>query len=392
MSTRHTEKPPAPLGYGPPRTRLALRLALVYAAVAALWILLSDSALDALGLPLTVEQQLSSLKGLGFVLVTAVVLYVFVSRWVRRLRASQERYWRLFENATEGITVFTVVRDQQGALTDLVVTDVNSIQLERTQLTRDQVVGHRMTQQHGPDERLRSYFDLVASAVAAGHPIESELRVRSVGAHELLSAYPFEHDLWALAALDVTQTRRAEEDLRKQEEHIRQAYVDVLDAVTGGKLILLTEEDLAAELGVPLCIPAQITSAKQMPEARRRVSKAARQSFPGWTELTDLLNPACEALGNALKHGHGGTYQVYAKDGRLQVAVSDDGPGIDFRTLPRAALVPGFSTAASLGMGFTIMLQLCDRVLLSTRPGRTEIVLEVAAGSEAAVEMVTALA
>ena len=29
-------------------------------------------------------------------------------------------------------------------------------------------------------------------------------------------------------------------------------------------------------------------------------------------------------------------------------------------------------------MGFTIMLQVCERVLLSTRPGRTAVVLEFA--------------
>ena len=54
-------------------------------------------------------------------------------------------------------------------------------------------------------------------------------------------------------------------------------------------------------------------------------------------------------------------------------------PGIDFRTLPRATLQRGFSTASSLGMGFTIMLQVCERVLLSTHPGRTTVVLEFAA-------------
>jgi anti-sigma regulatory factor (Ser/Thr protein kinase) len=68
------------------------------------------------------------------------------------------------------------------------------------------------------------------------------------------------------------------------------------------------------------------------------------------------------------------------------VAIADDGPGIDFRTLPKATLVPGFSTAASLGMGFTIMLQLCERVLLSTRPGRTVVVLEFAAAREPALQ------
>jgi anti-sigma regulatory factor (Ser/Thr protein kinase) len=370
---------------------MAVRLSVAYAVVASLWILLSDRVVEALRLPLGAERTIGSLKGMGFVLVTAAVLFFFTARWATRLQASQARYWRLFENATEGIVVFSVRRGNHGELSDLLVSDVNSIQLERTRSTRDQMIGRRMTRQRGPDERLRSYFDLVASAVAAGHPVEAELRIASEDAHELLSAYPIEPDLWALAALDITQTRRAEEALRKQEESIRHAYVDVLDAVTGGKLILLTEEDLAAELGAPLCIPTQISKPAQLAEARQLMTDAARAGFPEWTDLTDLLSPACEAMSNALKHGHGGTYQVYAKDGRLQVAVSDEGPGIDFRTLPRATLVPGFSTAASLGMGFTIMLQLSDRVLLSTRPGHTEIVLEVEAGSEAAVQMMTAL-
>ncbi|MGE5228599.1 MAG: ATP-binding protein, partial [Deltaproteobacteria bacterium] len=76
---------------------------------------------------------------------------------------------------------------------------------------------------------------------------------------------------------------------------------------------------------------------------------------------------------------------AFCRGESLQVAITDEGPGIDFRTLPRATLVPGFSTAASLGMGFTIMLQLCERVLLSTRPGRTVVVLEIAAARDQSV-------
>jgi anti-sigma regulatory factor (Ser/Thr protein kinase)/PAS domain-containing protein len=372
--------------------RLALRLALLYAAVASLWILVSDRFVDVLGLSRGVERDVSSLKGLGFVLVTAVFLFVFARRWARRLDLFQRRYWRLFENASEGITLFQVERDEHGALADLVVADVNPIQAERTQTPRRQTLGSRMTRQAGPDERLRSYFDLVAGGVAAGHAVRAELRVSSENAHELLVAYPIETDLWALAAMDVTETRRAEEVLRKQEEHLRQAYVDVIDAVTGGKLILLPEDDLATQLGAPLCIPTRVKDAAQVSSARRVVAQAAAAGFPGWNDFGDLLSPVCEALNNAVKHAQGGTYQVYAKDGRLQVAIVDEGPGVDFRTLPKATLTPGFSTAASLGMGFTIMLQLCDRVLLSTRPGRTEIVLEVEADSEAAAQLLTSIA
>jgi anti-sigma regulatory factor (Ser/Thr protein kinase) len=59
--------------------------------------------------------------------------------------------------------------------------------------------------------------------------------------------------------------------------------------------------------------------------------------------------------------------------------ISDKGPGIDFSILPKATLLSGFSTKQSLGMGFSFMLEFCDRVLLSTQPGNTIIVLEITA-------------
>lgn len=83
---------------------------------------------------------------------------------------------------------------------------------------------------------------------------------------------------------------------------------------------------------------------------------AAVERFPDWAAATDLRAPVGEALVNALRHAGGGSYQVFARGDALQVLVRDEGPGIDFRMLPRATL-RGFSTASSLGMGFTIMLQ-----------------------------------
>jgi anti-sigma regulatory factor (Ser/Thr protein kinase) len=85
-----------------------------------------------------------------------------------------------------------------------------------------------------------------------------------------------------------------------------------------------------------------------------------------------------EAATNALKHAGSGSCQLFRRGGTVQVAVSDTGPGIDFRLLPKATLLPGFSSAQSLGMGFTIMLDLSDRILLATAPGRTRVVLEFA--------------
>jgi ligand-binding sensor protein/anti-sigma regulatory factor (Ser/Thr protein kinase) len=299
---------------------------------------------------------------------------------------SEERYRRLFDNSAEGLTVFRVEPGGDGEDGDLVVVDLNPTQARRTRTTREQLLGRRRSECDGSDERLRAYFDVVAGAVAAARPARCEVYLRGQGAYELLSAYPAAKDLWVLSATDVTELREAERALRRKEEGIRHAYEDVLDAVTGGKLILLTDEQLTDELGTPLGHQLAFGAPAELGAARRRIVRAAETCFPGRIRHTDLLSTVGEALDNALKHAGGGAYQVFARDDCLQVAISDDGPGIDFRTLPRATLVPGFSTAASLGMGFTIMLQLCARVLLTTRPGHTVVVLEFVPAPEPALE------
>ena len=293
-----------------------------------------------------------------------------------QLRESEHRYRRLFDNAAAGVVVFRTMSDE-GAVDDLEIVDLNPAQVARTHHGRADLVGRRMSERDEEDARLRAYFSLVTDCIAAGAPVSRELHVPEEDTYELLTAYPAGRDLWALTTADITDTRRAEHLKRRQEEEIRRAYVDVLDAVTGGKLILLTEEGLEEELGEPLSKRLAFTAPADMSGARRQVIEAAERRYPGLADRSGLITPVCEALDNALKHAHGGTFQVFARDGCVQVAISDRGPGIDFRTLPRATLVRGFSTSASLGMGFTIMLNMCDRVLLSTRPGSTRVVLEL---------------
>jgi anti-sigma regulatory factor (Ser/Thr protein kinase) len=373
---------------------MALRLAIVYAVVASLWIVFSDRLVTLLALPPRANEVVSSTKGLLFVIVTGLILWLLAVRWLDGLQASEERYLRLFENATEGLTVLRVVsgpatdrargaarggpsRAAADAAADLVIADINPALSARLHATRAAVVGRRFSERAGLGERLRAHLEFVQSAVAEGEPARSELYLPSDGLYELLLAYPIGHGLWALAALDVTDVREAEQALRRQQEGIRQAYVDVLDAVTGGKLVLLDDDALQARLGMPLTDARRLDSAAELADARRVITAAAAGQDAVWASDGALLSPVCEALNNALKHAGGGSYQVFERKGRLQVAVADEGPGIDFRTLPKATLVPGFSTIASLGMGFAIMLQLSERVLLSTGPGHTVVVLEM---------------
>lgn len=363
-----------------PRSRQArlapLRLALWYALASIVWIAVSDQLVGALGLPHPVEVGLNSIKGFLFVGVTSVFLYIGASRFLGRLEASERRYYRLFENATEGVMLLRFTRDPQGEVSDLVVEDANPAILERIGLSHDEVVGVSMSDSSGVDDELREYFQLVRDAVVDGRARRAEIHVESRDTYAIVAVFPFETGQWALAETDITQVRHAQQALREQDERIRQAYEDVLDAVTGGKLVLLPEGTLVEQLGTPLTDEVEVTSAEQLGRARDRIRRVVTSYYPD-IDVDALLSAVGEALNNVLKHAGGGSFRVYVTGDVAQVAVTDHGPGIDFRTLPRATLVPGFSTTATLGMGFTIILQLCDRVLLATRPGSTIIVLEV---------------
>ena len=111
--------------------------------------------------------------------------------------------------------MFRVVRDQAGQVTDLEIADVNPTQEARAGRPRSAIVGARMSSAGELDERTRAYFEAAAAAIGDGRPARSELHVRGEDLHELLEVYPVAEDTWALAALDITERVRAEQEVQR---------------------------------------------------------------------------------------------------------------------------------------------------------------------------------
>ena len=175
---------------------------------------------------------------------------------------------------------------------------------------------------------------------------------------------------------DITKRKKTEDALKQKDLDIRRAYVDVLSAVTGGKLILMSRDELENALGEPVTKALKTTSFEQLAQIRKQIRKNFNKKFPNLVEKDDMLLAAGETLTNSVKHAHGGSLRMYKKNQLMQILIEDKGPGIDFSQLPKATLLSGFSTAKSLGVGFDVMLEFSDRVLLFTEPGKTMIVLE----------------
>ncbi|HSK46834.1 MAG TPA: GAF domain-containing protein [Coriobacteriia bacterium] len=162
------------------------------------------------------------------------------------------------------------------------------------------------------------------------------------------------------------------EALVEKDRAIRQAYTDVIGAVTGGRLILLGRDELDAALVGESSETRDISDPSQLSDARQDLREVLGD-LPGLDELQIAFT---EGLANMLKHAGGGKWWALKDVERVQVVLSDCGPGIDFRHLPNATLVAGYSMAQSLGMGFTLMMELVDRIIVCTDPGGTTLVLE----------------
>lgn len=93
-------------------------------------------------------------------------------------------------------------------------------------------------------------------------------------------------------------------------------------------------------------------------------------------DIPFLVVAVGEAAGNAIKHGELGLARVRKDKNRLQIEVTDRGPGIRAEDLPASILQTGFSTKRSLGMGYSLMLELVDQIWLASQPGGTSLQLE----------------
>lgn len=137
---------------------------------------------------------------------------------------------------------------------------------------------------------------------------------------------------------------------------------DITRLVTGERLFLCDAEDVPAQPGVPV-LP--VVKPRDVREAREIV-RAHAESL-GWSpsRIYELQLCVGEAGANAIRHAGAASFQAWSNNDEVLFRFADTGPGIDFNRIP-SALTSGYSTGSSLGMGFTLMLELADTIRLAT--------------------------
>ena len=186
-------------------------------------------------------------------------------------------------------------------------------------------------------------------------------------------ALTFRQTVRRLASL-VHELEAAHQETIRAEAEKKQFYRDVISAVTHGKFELVEKEQLPGT--GPLAVDLPVTNGPEFKSARKALQDTALAAGLSEDRTTDLLLAAAEALGNVLKHAVDGRCQVWLTEDGVVARICDRGTGIASHFLPAAILKPGFSTKVSLGMGYKMMLELVDRVWLSTSETGTVVQLE----------------
>jgi len=166
-------------------------------------------------------------------------------------------------------------------------------------------------------------------------------------------------------------------DSEWQFDKLSNVFEDVLDAVTRGRLVISDDWDITrlSSEGEKLG-QAVVKEPGDVRMVRQAVKDCLKYRVPD-PEINKFLLCISEVATNMVKHASGGMLAWYlCNDGKIRVIAEDSGPGLSLRDLPKATLVKGVKDNKALGLGFTLLMELMNKIYLKTGEHGTTVILE----------------
>jgi PAS domain-containing protein/anti-sigma regulatory factor (Ser/Thr protein kinase) len=169
---------------------------------------------------------------------------------------------------------------------------------------------------------------------------------------------------------------------RQSEVQMREFYRRTILAATDGKLVVTESEEIMRMAG-PAIGEWAIKRPDDIPAIREDVVHLAQQAGMNDRGIRSLVTCVGEAATNACKHAGGGMASLHRHhNSSLVFIVADHGPGIAAMSIPDVALLRGYSTAGTLGMGYKMMITMASRVYLATSSEGTIVACKVKLNAE----------
>jgi PAS domain S-box-containing protein len=339
-----------------PASKMALKVALIYAIVAGAWILFSDELVKIFVSDPAKRIELSIATGWGFVLITAGLLYVALRRWMGRWEAeagqrqqaedqgrkvqvaamrditerqqveeallkSKQLYQHLFEHMNEGFA-FCQMLFENGRPVDFVYLAVNPAFGRLTGLK--EVVGKRATEAvPGIRESDPELFEIYGRVVATGKAEKFERFVVSLNLWFDISVYGTEQDYFVAVFDVITQRKQAQETNTRLAAAVEQVAESIVITDADGTIVYVN--------------PAfEQTTGYTRAEAlgqNPRLLKSGTQDAGFYREMWDALKRGEVWHGHFVNKRKDGT--IFEEDATISPLRDDSGKVINFVAVKR---------------------------------------------------------
>ncbi|MBU0995144.1 MAG: PAS domain S-box protein [Proteobacteria bacterium] len=150
------------------------------------------------------------------------------------LKESEERFRLLFNSMVTTFSLLEAVYTENGQVADLRFLEVNPAFEQSTGQKADVFIGRTICDLRS-DNKGKDLVDRLSGVILSGEPIFFETYVESIDKHLETSAYSPKPGQVAVLSLDVTERKKAEEEKKKLEARLQQAYkMEAIGSLAGG--------------------------------------------------------------------------------------------------------------------------------------------------------------